>query len=341
MNPGFERVVITPEALGLHSQNYGLAEQCAALMLQQKGSWETLARGYASLSTVETRIFDFDGFQVKIQFNPGRITSSSARVDEKSIRERECFLCPAHLPADQRGLLYRDRYLLLCNPFPIFPEHFTITHLEHRPQLILPALTTMLDLTRELSSRYTLVYNGPRCGASAPDHLHLQAGSRGFMPFETEVTSLMAEQGEVLFENEHIRAFSFRNYLRSFIALETADQALLERAFRVTYNAYGRIVGGEEEPMMNILSMFREGRQTLVMFARSKHRPSFFYAEGEAKLLVSPAAVDLGGVVTLPLEKDFQRMTRDQVVQMFEEVCLAEEVFTALRGEVARRLRNV
>jgi hypothetical protein len=262
-------------------------------------------------------------------------------VDERSIRERKCFLCPANLPADQRGISYRDEYLILCNPFPIFPEHFTIPHIEHRPQLIFPALKVLLDLTRELSPGYTVAYNGPRCGASAPDHLHLQAGTAGFMPFETEIQTLQRNQGEILYEGARLRAFSLRNYLRTFIALESSDQARLEKAFRVMVEAYGRIEGGSEEPMMNLLSFISGGRIILAMFARSKHRPSFFYAEGDARILLSPAAVDLGGVVTLPLENDFRRLSRENIIQAFEEVSLPEETFTALKRDVAGALRGL
>lgn len=336
-----ERVVIGAESLGTPPGTAGLAVQCAALLRQQQGVWEMLRRGYESLTTVETRSFGFDGFQVKVQFNPGRITSSSAKVDDRSIRERKCFLCPANLPADQRGILYRAEYLILCNPFPIFPEHFTIPHIEHRPQLIFPALNVFLDLTRELSPGYTVVYNGPRCGASAPDHLHLQAGTAGFMPIETDIQTLQRNQGEVLYEDGGLCAFSLRNYLRTFIALESSDHAMLEKAFRAMVEAYRRIEGGSEEPMMNLLSWVVGGRHTLAMFARSKHRPSFFYAEGDARILLSPAAVDLGGVLTFPLEHDFRRISRENIIQAFEEVSLPEETFTALKREVAGALRGL
>jgi hypothetical protein len=341
MSGSLERIVLRAESPGLRSRTPGLAGQFAALLRQQQGTWDMLRRGYESLATVETRSFDFDGFQVKVQFNPGRITSSSAKVDDRSIRERKCFLCPANLPEDQRGILYRDEYLVLGNPFPIFPEHFTIPHIEHRPQLIFPALNVLLDLTRELSPDYTIVYNGPRCGASAPDHLHLQAGTAGFMPFESNIRTLTKDQGEILYEDPGIRAFSLRNYLRTVIVLESSDQSILEKAFRGMVEAYSRIEGGSEEPMMNLLSFISGGRNILAMFARSKHRPSFFYAEGEDRILLSPAAVDLGGVMTLPLEKDFRRMSREIIIQAFEEVSLPEETFSVLKREVAGALRNL
>ena len=121
---------------------------------------------------------------MKVQFNPGRYISTSAKVDEKSINDRKCFLCPANLPEEQKGILYEEEYLILGNPFPIFPEHFTIPNINHVPQQIKNNFPLMLKLTKDLSKHYVVLYNGPKCGASAPDHFHFQAGTKNFMPIE-------------------------------------------------------------------------------------------------------------------------------------------------------------
>jgi len=341
MKEALKRILIAPARLGTIPSVTGLADQCVALLQHQRETWELLRLGYESLANVESRMFAFDGFQVTIQFNARRITSSAAKVDEKSLRERKCFLCPDHLPDGQRGLLYRGQFLLLCNPYPIFPEHFTIPHIEHRPQEILPALTTMLDLTEDLSPRYTVVYNGPRCGASAPDHLHLQAGTGGFMPFESEVRTMAANRRETILDTKDLSVSSFARYYRTVIVVESFSRDLVENAFRRIYEVYQRISGGNEEPMMNLISMLREGRWTLAMFARSKHRPSMFYAEGEERLLVSPAAVDVSGILTLPRAEDFRRFSRDFVARIFEEVSLEEEKFAALRAGIKQTLGTV
>jgi hypothetical protein len=319
-----------------------LASDAHALLLEQRASWDLAVRGYASLETVEARIFPFGGYRVIIQYNPGRITSSSAKVDERSIRERKCFLCPAHLPEPQRGFLYRDDFLVLANPFPIFPEHFTIPHRDHLPQQILPALGTFLGLLDGLSPRYSVLYNGPRCGASAPDHLHLQAGTAGFMPFEEEVASLRPSLGVELASAGDLRAFTLRNYLRTFIALESPDLGAIERGFRALYAAYQRNHGdGEEEPMMNLIGFRAGGVVTLAMFARTKHRPSYFFLEGDAKMMLSPACVDVGGVITLPIEKDFRAMTPEIITRTFEEVHLPPDAFSALQEAAAKGIRSM
>ena len=334
-------LLIDPDELARYGPVDSLADRCGSLLVQQRATWELLRKGYDSLATVQTKEYSFDGFLFKTQFNPGRIVSSSARVDEKSIRERKCFLCVANLPAGQRGFLYRQDLLVLCNPFPIFPEHLTVPHIEHRPQRILPIFSAFLAMTRALAPRYSVVYNGPRCGASAPDHMHLQVGSRGFMPFEEEFASLPADRRLLLAESPALRVSSLEKYLRTVIVFESRDEHVLGEAFRRLYDSYQTLVNEPDEPLMNLVSFMRRDTYVLGVFARSKHRPSHYFAEGEAKMLLSPAAVDVGGVVTLPIEKDFQRMSPELLAEMFEEVSLGAEKFAALREMVRKELREM
>ena len=142
--------------------------------------------------------------KINAQFNAGRMTSTSAKVDPKSISERKCFLCEKNLPAEQKGILYNNKYIILCNPFPIFPTHFTLTHKEHQPQRILDTFSDMLDLSKDLSKHYSVIYNGPRCGASAPDHLHFQAGNKYFMPIDDEFHQIKNEYGKMIFEDDDL-----------------------------------------------------------------------------------------------------------------------------------------
>src|SRR5262249_53172402 len=151
-----------------------------------------------------------------VQFNPARIASTGAKVDAKAIRERKCFLCDANRPPEQRDVPFLGgRYKVLCNPFPIFPEHFTIPSTEHRPQRIAEAFGDFLDLAAAMSPRYTVFYNGPKSGASAPDHLHFQAGDRGWMPIEGELEKL---RGEPIARTPELAAYA-PQALRPFIAL--------------------------------------------------------------------------------------------------------------------------
>jgi hypothetical protein len=231
----------------------------------------------------------------------------------------------------------QDDHLLLCNPYAIFPEHFTIAHREHRPQRILPAFGALLDCAQALAPRYSIVYNGPACGASAPDHLHLQAGLRGIMPIEREIRALAPRNGEVLVDTLSLRAFTLKFYLRTFVALQSADRGALTEGFAELHAIMREVAGGAaDEPMMNVLCWFDDDAWTVAVFARAKHLPSFFYGEGDAKLLLSPAAVDLGGLCTLPIERDFHRITRDHIVQMFEEISMDTNDFEHLTKRVRR-----
>lgn len=316
-----DRVLISGRDLpGLDAQA-GLAAQAHALLEQQKASWGMLRSGYSSLASVQMRTFRLDGLSVTAQYNPGRMTSSSARVDEHAIRNRKCFLCAAHLPEQQRGILYEQRWLLLCNPFPIFPEHFTIAEIEHSAQRIEGSFEALLRMSRDLAQGYSVFYNGPRCGASAPDHMHFQAGSRQFMPIETQCAALRQARGKEAFRGRGVRVFAVGESLRPFIGIEGEDAERIHEAFLRLTAALGRAAGDDEEPMMNILAFYEEGWRVLV-FPRRVHRPSFYFEEGDRKILVSPAAVDLGGVCILPREEDFRKITGADLETMYREVCV-------------------
>ena len=165
------------------------------LLEEQKKSWTALAKNYNSLNTAKVKSFQFPGFVIKAQHNPGRIKSTSAEVDEKSVSERKCFLCPDNLYEEQKAVKYGEDFHILVNPFPIFPEHFTIPHKDHIPQLIKEYFGRMLSLSKNLPN-YVVIYNGPECGASAPDHLHFQAGTKNFLPINEGFYSLKNEYGE-------------------------------------------------------------------------------------------------------------------------------------------------
>jgi hypothetical protein len=319
--------ILSDDTLRQYTSSPDLADQAHALLRQQQETWETLRSGYETLTSVQTKSFSFEGFELKVQFNPGRLTSSSAKVDEKSIRERKCFLCIPHLPPEQRGLAYGEEYVLLCNPFPIFPEHFTIPLVRHEPQRIDTTFDTLLLLAKALHSRYTAFYNGPRCGASAPDHLHFQAGTRGFMPLDLEYESIGESHGSLIYDSPHVRAYSIDRYLRNILAWESTDRGVLQRVFAGAYDILQRLTGNEEEPLMNVVVTYQAERWRVLLFPRARHRPSLFFAEGEEQILLSPAAVDLGGVCITPREGDFRKITREHLVAIFEEVTLAPALF--------------
>jgi hypothetical protein len=335
-----DRLILSEAELAPYSQGNDLAEKAHGLLLQQKDSWDLLRRGYESLDSVETKSLDLGDSRVIIQLNPARITSTAAKVDDKSIRERKCFLCVQNLPEGQRGLRYADGFVLLCNPFPILPEHFTIPRIEHVPQEILPSFGTMLDLSAQLRHRYTVFYNGPKCGASAPDHMHLQAGSRMVMPIEAEYGELKRTVCRPIVEEPGLQAYDGGSFLRRFISVESADKASLVAAFSMFFDAFRETTGSTEEPMMNILSLNHGGMWTVILFLRSRHRPSYFYATGDDQILLSPAAVDIGGVCATPLERDFRRITENMIVRIFEEVMLGASPFAEVIRRFGDKLRS-
>lgn len=300
------------------------------LIKNQRKEWLMMADGYASLSTVETKSFFFNGFEIKVQFNPARLISTSAKVDPESIKERKCFLCLNNLPPEQKGILYKNDFLILCNPFPIFPEHFTLSSIQHKPQQIKDSFTFLLSLSKDLSKHYTLFYNGPKCGASAPDHLHFQAGNKYFMPIDNDFHQIKNEYGRILVENEKITIASVDDGLRKFISFESNYEDELLNAFDKFYAAYSSLDNSKEEPLMNILSFYEDGYGwRVIIFLREKHRPKAYFAEGDKKIMLSPAAVDLGGVCITPLEKDFEKINKEILTGIFNEVFISREKLNA------------
>ncbi len=305
------------------------------LLIQQKSDWQFASNGFESLKSIQTKEFNFDGYKIKVQFNPGRFKSSTAKVDEKSIKERECFLCLENLPSEQKGILINEEYIILVNPFPIFPEHFTIPHIRHIPQSIKNSFPDLLEISKELSKHYCVFYNGPKCGASAPDHLHFQAGSKNFMPIDLEFDQLKNEFGNILFEDKNIILFAIDDGLRRFISIESHDKYLIEHAFNKFYKHYKNIYDNSDEPMMNILSSYDpKSGWRVIIFLREKHRSSHYFAEDENQLLISPAAVDLGGIFITPRQKDFEIISKNIIIEVCDEITLLKEKFDLLKNNV-------
>jgi ATP adenylyltransferase/5',5'''-P-1,P-4-tetraphosphate phosphorylase II len=297
-------------------------EQINQLLHQQRQDWTLMRGNFEALKQVRVREFAFEGFTIKAQFNPARIQSTGAKVDAKTIAARKCFLCRENLPQEQRGVPFGGDYTILCNPFPIFRDHLTIPFNQHSPQEIETSFGRMLDLTREIGERYVVFYNGPKCGASAPDHLHFQAGEKGFLPIESEFESLRTRYGKPVIASPDLRLTVIDDGLRGIVSVEAKESGLMLAAFTRIYNALANHGQSNEEPMMNILATLEGDTFRVLILPRLKHRPSFYFAEAGEKLLLSPASVDLGGVCVLPIEADFLRLTKDHLVRMCDEVCM-------------------
>ena len=286
---------------------------------QQLSVWEMARNNFEGLKTVQIREFDFDGFAVKVQFNPARMVSSGAKVDAKTIAERKCFLCAANRPEVQRGIEWRD-YDILINPFPIFTRHLTIPRREHVDQRLVPYIADMFDLARELTD-FVVFYNGPKCGASAPDHMHFQAGNADFLPLVSDYFALKAK-GQCTMHNaqctiDGVDVYTIDNYLRVVYCIESADAVALKEAFMKLYNSW--VVDADVEPMMNVVCLYREGKWYLFVIPRGAFRPWQYTAEGDKQLLVSPATVEVSGLFITPVKEHFERITKEDVVDILTQ----------------------
>jgi len=295
-------------------------------------AWPLAAANFKGLEKVEEKSFQFDGFQIRAQFNPERMRSSVAEVDKQSIAARKCFLCNQNRPFEQDGISFGDDFLILVNPFPIFKNHFTISCNRHIDQRFIPNVKTLLELAKAMEG-FTVFYNGPECGASAPDHLHFQAGESSFMPVTEEFEQLKSSE-RILFSGEKTNVWAFDNYLRKMISVETSsmEEALL--VVDLYYKHFEEMQPGKIEPMMNALSSFSKGKWTIHLFPRKAHRPSHFYEEGEKQILISPGSVDFGGVFILPRREDFDKITKENIIDILAQVCVDQDTFQELTEKI-------
>lgn len=304
-----------------------LNSKITELLHEQVSNWELARTNFAGLKTVRTKSFDFGDFEVKVQFNPARIVSSGAKVDAKTIAERKCFLCTENRPAEQTAVDAGD-YLVLVNPFPIFPEHFTIPRKEHVDQQIKPYFADMLELAEALDD-YLIFYNGPRCGASAPDHMHFQAGTKDFLPLVNDYKRLKDTHAQLLVESENFQLFNFNNYLRTVYCIESTDVESAKDAFEKLYTHFQQISllalpkGEGAEPMLNIVCTFEDGKWFTFVLPRKTFRPWQYTAEGDQQLLVSPATVEMCGIFITPIEAHFEKITKEDVESILEQASLA------------------
>jgi ATP adenylyltransferase/5',5'''-P-1,P-4-tetraphosphate phosphorylase II len=293
-----------------------LNSQIKSLFQEQISNWELARNNYAGLKTVKTKMFGFDNFEVLVQFNPARIVSSGAKMDAKAIAERPCFLCVENLPVEQKKIDAGDYYILV-NPFPIFPEHFTIPYKTHVPQQIKPYFEDLLFLSRQLNE-FVVFYNGPRCGASAPDHLHFQAGTKDFLPLINDYKRLRNTNVDLVVNDDEFRLFSMKDYLRTVICIEAKEISANTNVFNELYRNFQE--QNDQEPMMNIVVSFENETWFTFIFLRKAFRPEQYTAPEDKQLLISPAAVEMSGIFITPVESHFERITKEDIESIFSQI---------------------
>ncbi len=299
---------------------------CLDLLSEQKETWPDLRRGCESLKGIRERDVSCKGFFARLQHNPERIKNTLAGVQNTNADRGRCFLCLENLPEGQKGVLYRGEYLILCNPRPIFPAHLTLSHIEHRRQGILEEIPTFLRLIADFGCGWTVFYNGPKCGASAPHHLHFQAAPSGKMPIEKEILeeTRRAESRRI----DGVLLYRLRDLGREVAVMEGDDPIGVEEVFKGLLEALRRVLFLSEEPMINVAGFHEGGKWRLLVFPRRKHRPDAFFREGDARVVVSPGLIDMGGVLVTPVEKDFERLDAAAVEGIYREVSLEPRVLT-------------
>jgi len=304
------------------NQPSGLIEQCRILLDQQMQQWPQLVEGINALKSVQVRDIDCGEYLVKVQWNPQRIVSTSAVTDPNAIRARKCFLCVENLPELQKGILYRDEFLILCNPAPVFNPHFTISAIHHKIQEFSASLDTILEIAKDLHPEFTVFYNGPECGASAPDHLHYQVSPRRSIPVEIDAVD-MHRRRRFYYKN-HVAGFTLTNYGRTVLVIESSNKDQLAQFIRMMLTIWKGLYAFHVEPKINVLCSYQEEIWRIILFPRSKHRPEVFFKKDADQILTSPAAVDIGGLMVLPRENDFLRMDATLVKSIYEEVTMEQ-----------------
>ena len=280
----------------------------------QMEKWADARHRFRDLKHVETHQLSD---QLKVQWNPARIVSTGAKIDKKTLGDRPCFLCDKNRPKEQISKQIDERFLLLVNPFPILPVHFTIPARKHQPQSIYKNYGEMHRFL-SLHSELMVFYNGPKCGASAPDHLHFQAGTSGILPLQANWQRLSRNLTDIISLNDDEKIALIHDFVvPAFVIIsksEDSDEALFHRLYKSM-----PVRGDETEPMMNIIAWRKGDEYISVVIPREKHRPEAYFAEGDAQMMVSPGALDMSGLIITPREEDFRKLTEESATAILQE----------------------
>ncbi len=331
------------------------AEEVEKFFETQMDNWKEAAERFKELENIQSRTIQQDDIVLQVQWNPKRITSTAAKVDKRSVKERPCFLCDKNRPDEQLSIPFEGHYQLLINPFPILPNHLTLPTRRHTPQLLMPHLASMNRAVWALPD-YLFFYNGGRCGASAPDHAHFQAGKRGIVPLERDwkfyenklekiYPSNPAEEAELEelgYVSKNMGVYLLHDYACPAFVVMGCQQESNFHLFRKLFDALP-VEKGQAEPDVNLLAWRQSGgigdvdNTILVLFPRRKHRPDCYFVKDKKKqLLISPGALDMGGLIITPLEEDYESLTVKKAIDILREVSFTESEM----GQIARKLHG-
>ena len=288
---------------------------------RQLEKWEAARQRYHDLRSAKTRELVVGTYSIQVQWNPARMVSTGAKMDQKTIAERPCFLCEKNRPKEQIKKEVDGQYELLVNPFPILQQHFTIPSLKHQPQRILESYGEIHKLLEEYPEMMVF-YNGPQCGASAPDHAHFQAGTSGLLPLQKSWQRLSRNLTPLISLNDDEDISLIDEYPCTALLIRSRSQYGDEQLFRRLYEA---LPATEPEPMMNIVSWRSNDDFLSVVFPRTKHRPDCYYKEGNEQFIISPGALDMAGLIITPRQEDYERLTPEIALGILDEITLKGE----------------
>jgi len=313
-------------------------EDISKFINDQLSVWPMAASNFRALKTVRTKEVKVNGLDCVVQFNPERVASSTARTDAATIASRPCFLCVENRPQEQFHIKFNGRksrrYNIQVNPFPIFPNHLVIARDEHIPQRIWHHFPDMLDFCSMYRS-YTVFYNGPASGASAPDHLHFQACPRNMMPLENAVDAFLDNPGEAVASVKDARLYHFDKYARGIFALKATTSKSMAKLFYRLLDCTDRNPD-EEEPRFNLYCFFSGGEYRAIVVLRSEVRSHHYFSQGSDHVSISPGAADMLGVFVAPFKEDFDRADRALLEEMVDEVTISGEQQSRILGRLTR-----
>lgn len=317
--------VVSTEDLKQYIADESPASILYGLYEQQKQKWPLLNKGVTALNNIKTKSLLWYGDEITVQFNPIRSVSITANVDPSFLQTRACFLCLENLPPEQTGILIDSEFIALANPMPIFPAHFTIAHAQHKNQEIVGSVEALLQITKKLNGRFTVFFNGATAGASAPNHFHFQACPKGSLPI-TEIARSKADKksrvGTILTVNIDTLSFFGNRYV---LLCGPAFEDIVTVLERLIYLLDNNHPCGKD--MLNIIVDYNANGWQVVFIPREKHRPDCFYEEGDSSLLISPGAVEMGGVLITAREEDFFKITSQDARNIYEEVTLNNNAY--------------
>ena len=308
---------------------------------RQLEKWEAARQRYHDLRSAKTRELAVGAYSIQVQWNPARMVSTGAKMDQKTIAERPCFLCEKNRPKEQIKKEVDGQYELLVNPFPILQQHFTIPSLKHQPQRILESYGEIHKLLEEYPEMMVF-YNGPQCGASAPDHAHFQAGTSGLLPLQMSWQRLSRNLTTLVSLNDDEDISMIDDYPCTALLIRSRSQYGDEQLFRRLYEA---LPATEPEPMMNIVAWRCNDDFLAVVFPRTKHRPDCYYKEGNEQFIISPGALDMAGFIITPRQEDYERLTPEIALGILDEITLKgdalQQLINSLKAQSGSKLSTL